>query len=139
MQASKRLLAVYFLARKRLKVKGIRIDNESGEQIILSQPEDMQGALAKYWGELYAHKDGDYDAMSTLLTVYIRQQGRLFNFDASIVPAVEDDGASIRPAIHSASGPDGFPSVAYKADLELSAIVLRSALRDLFTESPRFN
>ena len=48
MQCYMRLLAVYFPIKKRLKVKGIRIDNDDGEQLILSQPEDVQAALASY-------------------------------------------------------------------------------------------
>ena len=112
MQCYKRLQAVYFPTKKRLKVKGIRIDNDDGEQIILSQPEDVQAALASYWGEVYAHKEGDYDSMSKLMTYYIRQQRHFFNFCILSVLEFQDYEVAIRRAKHSASGPDGVPYAA---------------------------
>ena len=137
MQAYKRLEAVYFPTQKRFKAKGIRINDSNGAQVIHTQPDDVQAAVANYWGDVYYLKEGDYDAMSKLLTYYIRQPGHSFNFDELALPDVVDFQLVIGKAKHSATGPDGLPYAAYKALPEVLAVVLHRASWDLSSELPK--
>ena len=136
-QAFQRLQGLYYPTNKRVRVKGIRVTDENGNQKILCQPEDMQAALASYWGEVYSLKEGDEDAMRKFLTYYIREQGHLFNFEDVGIPEEEDYIMVIQKSKDSACGPDGIPYCAYRATKELSARILAITGRELAQEAPR--
>ena len=137
LQAATRLQRVFWPKRKRLIVIGIVGSDINGSPVICNSPGDVQDALRLYWGDVYARKALDEEKARRLLNYFKRKCGHLFNFTYLESPDQGKLTIAITKTKDSATGPDGVPYSAYKANVELSAQVLRNSLDDLQLEFPQ--
>ena len=92
-------------------------------------------ALKDYWGGVYSHKNIDLDAANKLLRLYQSRNAHLFDFSTLELPSADFYASYISKLKDSATGRNGIPYSAYKADTCLSSLVFSTHTQYMASES----
>ena len=112
----------------RLRLVGLRLAAglQQGEQAtVVSTPKLVQDSLVGYRGNVYKSTPVDEDKMHKMLQIFQRRNLSKLKFQSLSVPNKDQISDAIRFARHSATGRDGIPYAAWKADVETSAATLQ--------------
>jgi len=118
LQAVRRLMSLHWPRGKRLMLAGIKT-NEG----VVTSPVAIQSAIIDYWRPVYSKKEIDEDAACKLLHVYCNRNRSMFNFTSISLPGLDDYVCTLKHVKDSATGIDGVPYSAYKANMDISARV----------------
>ena len=103
-QAARRLQSVWWPKNRRLKLRGIRIKEKEGGEVIVNEPKAVQRGLIDEWKPLSAWKQVDEDKIAKLLGVYQRRNSDKFSFNSVILPKVGDVISVIKQSGNSMCG-----------------------------------
>ena len=123
LKAVRSSLPVFFKTKRLLKLNGITIEDGADGQINVTCPSTLQSSLSSFWGEVYSLREGDHEQAAKLLHIFESKHYNDFDFNSLQLPGQELYLRIINKVSDSATGINGLPYSAYKAQAVTSSIV----------------